>query len=197
MLFALIVAVAFHTLNFLIHFRERHLPKEKSNSQYFITTFFHMTSAVLAYFMVYCVKTMNIWLLISVILGSGIGQLVIGPFVAVKLEQKHQYRHGGEHEPLSDFSTDETTLKSGYSTNPQTTSFENDLDQQTGHDIELTFIGTNLINLDDLFLQTSVKANNTNHKPADYDDDDQISEYDGFNEDLSTDLKLLTEETRV
>ncbi|XP_060583234.1 uncharacterized protein LOC132739537 [Ruditapes philippinarum] len=102
MVFALVVAVVFHTLNFIIHFRERHILNRKSNCYYFATTVFHTISSFLAYVMVYCVMTYNVWLLVSILLGSGIGQLIIGPFISIRLENSYISAKNESNDVLTD-----------------------------------------------------------------------------------------------
>lgn len=44
-----------------------------------------MLSITLSYIMMLCVMTMNVWILISVLVGSGIGYLFIRPLLSRKL----------------------------------------------------------------------------------------------------------------
>ena len=52
--------------------------------------------------MVTCVVTYNVWLLVSILLGSGIGQLVIGPFISIRLDKNYVSARNEVNEILTD-----------------------------------------------------------------------------------------------
>jgi hypothetical protein len=46
--------------------------------------------------------TYNVWLLVSILLGSGIGQLIIGPFISIRLENSYISAKNESNDVLTD-----------------------------------------------------------------------------------------------
>lgn len=100
-------SILFECLNFTLHLREHHrdynMKQVKSNYRYhrtcyqLVSSLCRMISAALAYLIMLCVMTMSIWLLISVVLGSGLGHLFTRPllirmFKQTPLEEKDEIK---------------------------------------------------------------------------------------------------------
>lgn len=51
------------------------------------TTLIHALTAGVGYILMFCVMTMNVWLLVSVVLGSGVGHLIVRPLWSMKLSR--------------------------------------------------------------------------------------------------------------
>lgn len=70
-----------------------------------LLTLLRTVSVMVAYIMMLCVMSYNLWILLSVIVGSGLGHLVGRPLMWMtiqKKKQKENYRNKGE-ELLPDF----------------------------------------------------------------------------------------------
>lgn len=108
MVFTVIITIVFDSVKCMMFMRESdvierartQVPERKLFSGWYVTSIYHTISMILAYLMMLCVMTMNAWLLVSVILGSGIGYFFIRPLLSWKLGRM-------EHLP-------------GYGTNPTT-----------------------------------------------------------------------------
>ena len=57
----------------------------------------------IAYIIMLCVMSYNIWILVAVILGAGVGHLVGRPLISAVLRKEHKIYEEDTNEPLCDF----------------------------------------------------------------------------------------------
>ncbi|XP_045160621.2 uncharacterized protein LOC123525553 [Mercenaria mercenaria] len=184
MVFAVVVASAFHTLNFIIHFRERHCLKRKTDWYHYVSTFYHMVSAFLAYVMVYCVMTYNVWLLVSILLGSGIGQRIIGPFISIYLEKRYLSVKNETNEIFTDLLPERVTPSNDNVDNGEITYPHS---EHAGGDCVLKQ-GSMQIQLDDFLIHQprhlDLKSDRSVNATPQIEEVDQTSEYDSLDGDI-------------
>ncbi|KAL4235932.1 hypothetical protein ACF0H5_004322 [Mactra antiquata] len=84
MLFTMVLTAVLEFLSIYLHIRERHRKQSNifsGNKLLFnaFTAVIHMVKLGLAYIGMLCVMTMNVWIFVSIVLGSGISYLFIRP----------------------------------------------------------------------------------------------------------------------
>lgn len=97
MIGVLAVSVLFESLSFILHLREHHRDESmrhmKSKDTYHkycyqvVSALCRMISAGFAYLIMLCVMSMNIWILVSVILGAGLAHFFLRPVFSKLFEQ--------------------------------------------------------------------------------------------------------------
>lgn len=95
MIFTIVITVSHDVLKVVLHqwelrqgdLKDKTTQKRKEKVNHFVRAIVHLMSVTLAYLTMLCVMTMNVWLFISVVFGSGIAHLLIRPILISKLHQ--------------------------------------------------------------------------------------------------------------
>lgn len=104
MLLVTIVTMLLECFNVWLHFREKQLLESRdsdisrdskchaNSNRYYrlltlcVSTVLKMFTVALGYIIMLCVMSMNLWLFLSAILGSGLGHLFLRPLLTAKLQ---------------------------------------------------------------------------------------------------------------
>ncbi|XP_045159829.1 uncharacterized protein LOC123525126 isoform X2 [Mercenaria mercenaria] len=117
MLFTFAITMLVDSLKFTTHVlamrkgsQDKPQDLKKQNRHLFVAAISHTLSVSLAYVMMLCIMTMNVWLMVSVVLGSGIAHFLIRPVLSWKLKEHSEHsedlnieRNAEEAEPLNHY----------------------------------------------------------------------------------------------
>lgn len=90
MVFSIVLSFIFECANYLHYVSSRGLRTEQRhrNRNYILVSLLRTFSLTLTYVTMLCAMTFNIWILISVVVGSGVGHLIGRPLVSSAFHKK-------------------------------------------------------------------------------------------------------------
>ncbi|XP_053394128.1 uncharacterized protein LOC123525125 isoform X2 [Mercenaria mercenaria] len=91
MVFTFAIAICYDSTKYMMFVQDYQTIQDKKRKKYwrlFVKVISHMLSVSLAYIMMLCIMTMNVWLMVSMLLGSGFAHFVMRPVLSRKLERR-------------------------------------------------------------------------------------------------------------